>query len=90
MGKNWTTVFTNSTSTKESASDFNKRMKKASNMIDAIQPMKAKERIKHCKALDAQKKSDDAKLLEAYEAKKLKSKRLIRRAKNLAAAKATE
>lgn len=91
MGKTWTTVFTNSIASSETEAEKSKRMQKASNMIKNISvSTDSKERIKHCKDMDKIKKAEDKQLLEAYDAKKLKSKRLIRRAKALKKAAATE
>ena len=84
MGKTWTTVFTNSTASNESEAEKTRRMQKASNMIkNTSVSTDSKERIKHCKDIDNIKKAEDKQLVEAYDAKKLKSKQLIRRAKAL-------
>ena len=84
MGKTWTTVFTNSIASYESEAEKNRRMQKASNMIkNTSVSTDSKERIKHCKDMDKIKKAEDKQLIEAYDAKKLKSKQLIRKAKAL-------
>lgn len=84
MGKTWTTVFTNSIVSNESEAEKTKRMQKASNMIKNTSiSTDSKERIKHCKDMDKIKKAEDKQLIEAYDAKKLKSKQLIRKAKAL-------
>ena len=84
MGKTWTTVFTNSIASNESEAEKTRRMKKASNMIkNTSVSTDSKERIKHCKDMDKIKKAEDKQLIEAYDAKKLKSKQLIRKAKAL-------
>lgn len=84
MGKTWTTVFTNSIASNETRAEKNKRMQKASNMVkNTPVSTDSKERIKHCKDMDKIKRAEDKQLLEAYDAKKLKSKQLIRRAKAL-------
>lgn len=84
MGKTWTTVFTNSIVSNESEAEKTRRMQKASNMIKNTSiSTDSKERIKHCKDMDNIKKAEDKQLVEAYDAKKLKSKQLIRRAKAL-------
>ena len=84
MGKTWTTVFTNSIASNESEAEKTRRMQKASNMIkNTSVSTDSKERIKHCKDMDKIKKAEDKQLIEAYEAKKLKSKQLIRKAKAL-------
>ena len=84
MGKTWTTVFTNSIASNESEAEKNRRMQKASNMIkNTSVSTDSKERIKHCKDIDNIKKAEDKQLVEAYDAKKLKSKQLIRKAKAL-------
>ena len=84
MGKTWTTVFTNSIASNESEAEKTRRMQKASNMIkNTSVSTDSKERIKHCKDIDNIKKAEDKQLVEAYDAKKLKSKQLIRRAKAL-------
>ena len=84
MGKTWTTVFTNSIASNESETEKTRRMQKASNMIkNTSVSTDSKERIKHCKDMDKIKKAEDKQLIEAYDAKKLKSKQLIRKAKAL-------
>ena len=84
MGKTWTTVFTNSIASNESEAEKIRRMQKASNMIKNTSiSTDSKERIKHCKDMDKIKKAEDKQLIEAYDAKKLKSKQLIRKAKAL-------
>ena len=85
MGKTWTTVFTNKNiASNESEAEKTRRMQKASNMIKNTSiSTDSKERIKHCKDIDNIKKAEDKQLVEAYDAKKLKSKQLIRRAKVL-------
>ena len=84
MGKTWTTVFTNNIASNETRAEKNKRMQKASNMVkNTPVSTDSKERIKHCKDMDKIKRAEDKQLLEAYDAKKLKSKQLIRRAKAL-------
>ena len=84
MGKTWTTVFTNSIASNESEAEKTRRMQKASNMIkNTSVSIDSKERIKHCKDMDKIKKAEDKQLIEAYDAKKLKSKQLIRKAKAL-------
>ena len=84
MGKTWTTVFTNSIASNESETEKTRRMRKASNMIkNTSVSTDSKERIKHCKDMDKIKKAEDKQLIEAYDAKKLKSKQLIRKAKAL-------
>ena len=84
MGKTWTTVFTNSIASNESEAEKTRRMQKASNMIKNTSiSTDSKERIKHCKDMDKIKKAEDKQLIEAYDAKKLKSKQLIRKAKAL-------
>ena len=84
MGKTWTTVFTNSIASNESEAEKTRRIQKASNMIkNTSVSTDSKERIKHCKDMDKIKKAEDKQLIEAYEAKKLKSKQLIRKAKAL-------
>ena len=84
MGKTWTTVFTNSIASNESKAEKTRRMQKASNMIkNTSVSTDSKERIKHCKDMDKIKKAEDKQLIEAYDAKKLKSKQLIRKAKAL-------
>ena len=84
MGKTWTTVFTNSIASNESEAEKTRRMQKASNMIkNTSVSTDSKERIKHCKNMDKIKKAEDKQLIEAYDAKKLKSKQLIRKAKAL-------
>ena len=84
MGKTWTTVFTNSIASNESEAEKTRRMQKASNMIkNTSVSTDSKERIKHCKDMDKIKKAEDKQLIEAYDAKKLKSKQLIRKAKAL-------
>ena len=84
MGKTWTTVFTNSIASNESEAEKARRMQKASNMIkNTSVSTDSKERIKHCKDMDKIKKAEDKQLIEAYDAKKLKSKQLIRKAKAL-------
>lgn len=91
MGKTWTTVFTNSIASNETRAEKNKRMQKASNMVkNTPVSTDSKERIKHCKDMDKIKRAEDKQLLEAYDAKKLKSKQLIRRAKALKKAAAAE
>ena len=91
MGKTWTTVFTNSIASNESEAEKTRRMQKASNMIkNTSVSTDSKERIKHCKDMDKIKRAEDKQLLEAYDAKKLKSKQLIRRAKALKKAAAAE
>ena len=84
MGKTWTTVFTNSIASNESEAEKTRRMRKASNMIkNTSVSTDSKERIKHCKDMDKIKKAEDKQIIEAYDAKKLKSKQLIRKAKAL-------
>lgn len=81
MEKKWTTIETvNSIKNTETKSDKIKRMKNFDNLIHNTKILSKEDLKKHGDDLFTEKKNAEDQLLEAYNDKKLKSKKLIKQA----------
>lgn len=81
MGKGWTTIETvNSVKNNETKTEKIKRMQNFSKVIDNTKSLQLKDLKKHGDDLYATQKNAENELLQAYNDKKLKSKKLIKQA----------
>lgn len=85
MGK-WKTIYTNATKSEKTDAEKRAAAKALNRAVAQTKPRSAADMKKESDALYAAKVAREESLLAAYDAKKLKSKALIKEAKALAAA----
>ena len=79
MGREWTTIETvNSVPKSETKAEKTRRVKNFNKLIDNTKSLDLKDLKKHGDDLYATQKNSDEALLQAFEDKKLKSKKLIK------------